>query len=248
MSLLYSSASNLSVTQDQLSLLPPAPKRGAFHNPVSFYDFTTEIFSALNKEGIEVGESQIVTTNDSQRLFGAVEVLLGGDKSFRMLLGFRASYDSSVSRGLVAGSRIMVCSNLAFTGSLGKVSTKQTTNITSRLPQIIQAGVQLLPAAGDHQIKRLQAYKNQELTTRQGDAFLVEAHRRGGLSGSQLGTAISEWDNPRYEEHGEHGNSVYKLWNACTQAVKPKGNNSNPHTIEARTGIQSSLMDEVVGL
>jgi hypothetical protein len=249
MSLLYPSASNQVINQDGLQLLPPAPRRGAFHNPVSFYDFTTEIFSALSKFQIEVGRSEMVTTNDSNRLFGCVELFgLSEDKSYKMLMGFRASYDSSVSRGIVVGSQVMVCSNLCFNGSLGQVSTKQTTFINSRLPSLISRAVELLPEAGERQARRIETYKDRELTTRQGDALLVESHRRGGLSGSQLATAISEWDTPRFAEHGEHGDSVYKLWNAQTQAVKPNGANSNPQTIETRTTIQSALMDEIAGL
>ena len=83
---------------------------------------------------------------------------------------------------------------------------------------------------------------------RHGDAALVEMHRRGALTPAQLGRAIAEWDSPSYEEHGQFGDSAWKLLNAVTESQKPTGQTINMDTVRERTATASRFIDEVVGI
>ena len=79
----------------------------------------------------------------------------------------------------------------------------------------------------------------------QGDAMLAEIYRRGGLSGSQLGKAVTEWGNPSHEEHAQYGQSAWQLLQACTEAVKPTGR-VNMEIVRNRTMITSQYLDKKV--
>jgi hypothetical protein len=245
--LLYPSSTNRSVTIDNLSQLPEPPKLGRFHNPSGFANFASQIGESLNLHGIQIGESEIVTSNNDMRMFGAIRLFsLGEDKSFNIVLGFRASYDQSIKRGLCIGSSVLVCSNLCFSGSLGEWQSKQSTNIDLRVVTMIDNAIQTLPEVGAREVKRIKDYKETELMPRDGDGSLVHLYREGALSASQLGTALTQWKKPKYEEHEQAGFSAYRLLQACTQAIKPNGATSNPFSVENKTRKQTAFLDAVV--
>ena len=119
---------------------------------------------------------------------------------WNLVVGVRGSNDQSVSRGLVIGSQVMVCSNLCFSGDLGKWNRKQTTNVESDMPDIDG-----------------------------GDRILMDILRGGGFSASQFERAVDHWDKlpADLEEHSANGRTLWWLFNACTHGLKPTGRNSN---------------------
>lgn len=241
MTLLYNSQTERLVNMNEMELLPmPEHGLGRFHQPYPFFDYVSDVKEAFANQGIEIVDEEHAVTKDNARYFGAMEVkpiqgeFISAD-DWKLLVGLRGSHDQSVSRGLVIGSQVMVCSNLCFSGSLGKMQTKQTTFMGNRIHQLIGESVKLIPEAAHLQEEQYNRMKDYELKPRAGDAALVEIHRRGGLSGSQLSRAIKEWDHPSYDEHADYGYSAWRLLNACTQAVKPSGVNSNSTIVLDRT-------------
>ena len=255
--LIYPSSTNTDYSRAQLASIPTPPPLGAFHAPYSFEEFVETIYHGLDIAGIDVIGQEFVTSHENQRLFGALELeipALEGEyipangRDHRVVLGLRGSHDQSITRGLALGSQVIVCSNLCFSGNLGNISTKQTTNIAARLPGLIRSAIDLIPEEAALNAKRFDAYRNTDIAPRAGDAALVEIFRRGGLSAPQLGKAVNEWTTPSHEEHAEQGFTAWRLLNACTEAVKPTGAQSNPLLIEQRTGHISAFLDECVGL
>ena len=262
MNMIYASRTNTEYSRAQLAGLITPPPMGSRHFPYSFEEFVETIHHGLDQAGIEVIGEEYVTSHENMRLFGALEleipamegefIAAGEDglkaRDHRIVLGLRGSHDQSITRGLAIGSQVMICSNLCFSGNLGNIATKQTTNIGARLPGLIRNAVDCIPAEVEHNVLRFDRYRNTPLPKHHGDAALIEIHRRGGLSGSQISRAVKEWDNPSHSEHAEQDYSIWRLFNACTEAVKPSGANSNPEVIYERTGNISSYLDSVVGL
>ena len=256
-SMIYPSSTNTEYSREQLGVIATPPPMGSRHYPYSFQEFVETIYHGLDIQGIEVVGEEFVTSHENMRLFGALELempVMEGEyipadgKDHRIVLGLRGSHDQSITRGLALGSQVFICSNLCFSGNLGNIATKQTTNIGARLPGLIRNAIEMIPAEAERNVVRFDRYRNSEIPQHAGDAALVEIFRRGGLSGSQLGKAVREWDTPSHPEHGEQGFSIWKLFNACTEAVKPGGANSNPETVYERTGNISSYLDSIVGL
>jgi len=243
------------VTRSQLMAMPTPNPLGSFHKPVGYGDYLDLILHRLDRAGLAVTNEEYATANDGGRFFGTMELglkdggnMIEGD-AMTITLGVRGSHDQSVPRGICIGNRVIVCSNLCFNGDLASVSTKQTTNIMARLPGLVDRAVGRIPALAQREERRMHAY--QEFTfnnPRHGDAALVELHRQGALTPAQLGCAISEWDEPSYEEHGQFGNSAWKLVNAVTEAQKPTGNTVNMDTVRSRTATASAFIDSVVGI
>ena len=254
--LIYNSAGNKEYSFAALGNLDTPPPMGRFHSPYAFQDFVGNIKHGLELENITVEKEEFITHHDDQRLFGAMQIRIpsvSGEyiakNDFQFVLGLRGSHDQSIPRGMVLGNQVMVCSNLCFNGDLGSsLNTKQTLNITTRIPELVRRTLSVIPEQAEKQIQRVEAYKNTTITKRQGDAALVELLRLDAISPPQLGKAVKEWDKPTYSEHADQGLSIWRMLNACTESIKPGGANCNPVLIEQRTRKISTFLDEVVGL
>lgn len=251
--LMYSTKDDQLITRDQLAMIPTPPGKGRFHHPYPFGQYVDDVTHALNQTGIQVLGEEFAVTKDHQRMFGVMEIgaanplegeLITADE-WKLLVGVRGSHDQKVQRGLVLGSSVMVCSNLCFSGNVGSIKTKQTTNIGYRLPGLIRGAVQQIPQLAHRQERVYDAYHNTSLKPRGGDAALVEIYRRNGMSSAQLGRAIHEWHEPTHEEHGSEGWSAWRLMNSVTESLKPTGNNVNMDLVAQRTQVTSKFLDEI---
>jgi hypothetical protein len=251
--LMYSSSKDNVMTRPQLLQLPtPAPK-GRFHQPYSFGSYADEVSDQLERENIQVLSEEYCVRKDNQQMFGVMEIgpsegeFISAD-DWKVLLGLRGSHDQSIPRGLCIGTSVLVCSNLHFSGNLATITTKQTLNMGMRLPQMIRDAVAQIPEAARGMEIRFSGYKNFSLKQRWGDAALVELHRRGALAAPQLGKAIAEWDSPSHAAHAEQGWSAWRLFNACTEALKPGGESVNMNLIADRSTKVSTFIDDMIGL
>jgi hypothetical protein len=247
--LMYSAADTL-VTYDNLCAVPTPAPMGAFHQPVGFGDFLELIKHRMSTVGIAVATEEYCLDETGQTFFGVMELSLDGftRDDMSITLGVRGSHNQKVPRAITLGNRVMVCSNLCFSGDLGTVSTKQTTNVWQRLPGLIDQSVAKIPQLAQREIDRADAYKMYGMKPRVGDAALVELTRQGALTSGQLGRAIDEWDRPSYEEHAQDGFNAWRLLNAVTEVQKPTGTNVNMDTVRQRTSRAVEWLDSVVGL
>jgi len=243
----------------------PAPM-GSRHIVRPFIDSIDLVTDQLKLKGFQITDEafgiKMGKDGTAAQLFGAIEVrqqphpvlegecIPAGSSEDRSVVGIRASTDQTLPFGLVAGSRVVVCDNLCFSGDLVKVSTKQSTFINDRIEGLVSNAIALLPQEIERENKRFDAYKNYALTGVKGDALLIELVRQGILNVCDLPTAIKEWDTPTYVEHAAQGNTVWKLFNACTQAFKSRGkaNRTTLPTAWNRGLPLIEFFDEGVGL
>jgi hypothetical protein len=271
MSLLYSHAGNPHLSLAELAQVPTPPAMGPRHNPYPFHTYVEDVEESLDRVGYEVLERDLEVTHDQQRFFGALAIAPRGervgeiventdedmpiaewrknDAGYELLIGLRGAHDQSIQREMVLGDNIFVCSNLAFSGSIGHIATKQTTFIHRRLPGLISSAVAKIPELAEQRANMFDAFKNYEFKNpRAADAAMVEIFRQGGLSAAQLGKAIHELDKPTYEEHLEWGRSAWLVRNCVTQALKPGGANVNHNLIADRTTIADRFLSNLVGI
>lgn len=242
------------VTRANLAALPLPEARGRYHKPAPYIDFVESVGAALQHVGLEITAEQFGLTKGADRFFGLMEVapMIETERDFALMVGLRGSHDQSLPRGLAVGSRVFVCDNLAFTGSV-TLHTKQTTHMADRLPGMVLEAVETIPGLFEVQDRRYAKYKQTELKPRWGDAALIELVRREVLTPSQLGTAIQEWDEPSHEEHLENGKTLWTLHNAVTEAIKaPVDEEGRPTRSTLLTNMNRTVgltrfFDEVAG-
>jgi hypothetical protein len=163
---------------------------------------------------------------------------------FRVTLGFRGSHNQKISRGLCIGESVIVCSNLCFDGDLGNWKTKQTTNGVGRMNSMIEEAIGIMPDRVDARGVTFEKMKETKVTQRWGDAKLVDIFRNGGLSADQLPRAINEWADPSFD-HGDEL-TLWRLFNAATQALKPTGQSVNMQLVADRSTLISRELSEIV--
>lgn len=246
------------IDRDGLAALPLPAARGPRHVIRPFIEDVELVSNFLDRSGFAIKDEAfgVKTDKDNQpsQFFGALEIrqkALSGEylpaESFALTVGIRGSYDQTLPRGLAVGSRVFVCDNLAFSGEVS-VYAKQTTNIGARIAGLLERAVAEVPAMAALQEKRFEAYRNYSLSKVKGDAILIECVRQGILNPSDIGKAIAEWDNPSHAEHATEGKTVWTVFNAVTQSVKP-ANTDRPHILPAweRTTKLTEFLDKGIG-
>jgi len=251
--LLYNSATDNKVERDYLANLQTPAPLGSRHAPYPFHAFATDTVDAIENAGFTIEQEDYAITKDENRMFGLLNVsrpvqprphygddflLAALDKpKWNLLVALRGSHDQSISRGLAIGSRVMVCSNLCFHGDLGNWSSKQTTNIAHRIPEMVRDAVSGLGHAGQRLKVDFDRFNSTEITRDAGDNVLLDIFRSGGFSPSQLGRAVTDWDKCSVEEHTANGRNIWWLFNSATHALKPTGANINHADVERRSTI-----------
>lgn len=242
MTLMYSQEDELIGRVDLGNL--PMISQGPRHRPTSFYSYVNHVAEGIQNAGLSLDSEEYVLTKDRQTFFGAMQVSYGLELDFNVVVGLRGSHVQKVSRGLLIGESVIICSNLCFDGDLGNWHTKQTLNIERRLPSMIAEAIDTLPRRVEQRKDTFEKLKHQQVSTRYGDAKLVDIFRAGGLSGNELPRAINEWYDPSFD-HGEDF-TLWRLFNAATQALKPTGTRVNMQIVAERSTIVSREMSRLV--
>lgn len=204
--------------------LPDPESQGRWHQPIHHADFLDQVEGALTRHGYQINAEALGLTPDGNRLFGVMEVQHQALQVFNgtsYTLGLRGSHDRSLSRGLATGSRVFVCDNLAFNGEQ-VMNTKQTTHVFDRLPRLIDDMIQRLREAFALQFQQLDSYAGTRISSTQADAAILELGRQGIVNWGELGKVTAEWDTPTHPEFAEDGPTVWRLFNAATEALKPR--------------------------
>lgn len=242
------------ICREDLANLPiPAPL-GPRHVVRPFIEDVVAVTDLMRASGLRIKDEAFGITGSAQdpkRFFGVIETVLDGEHltgdEYALMVGLRGSYDQSLPRGLAVGSRVFVCDNLAFSGEIA-LSTKQTTYLNRRIPEMLARAVGRIPQMAIHQAQRFEGYRNTSLKQRWGDAALVELFRRDVLNSQTLPRALREWDEPTHPEHIADGRTVWTLHNAVTEAVKPTEGRANVLPAWDKTRKLTEFLDQVCGL
>ena len=108
----------------------PAPDFTNTWHPYSHGHVVQTLDDVLEDLGIPVINDHYTVTNKGQRLFGSYTLdVANGVNDMRYELGFRNATDKSMALGFVAGTHVVVCSNMMFSGAFIEVR-KHTSGLT----------------------------------------------------------------------------------------------------------------------
>lgn len=213
------------ITKEQVSFLPVAQPQGARHAIRPFIEDINTVTQLLAQVGLPVAQESYGVTKDKdtgipRQFFGLMEIEPENGRDHGIMVGLRGSYDQTLSRGIAIGSRVFVCDNLCFSGEI-EIKTKQTLDIDSRIKGLLFDAIQEVPEMVNHQDGRFDKYRTTVVGQIIGNSMITDMVRQGVLNASQVGKALSEWDKPSHDEHAEDGFTLWRLHNACTEALKP---------------------------
>ena len=233
---------------EEIASLPVPAAQGPRHQPVPFYEFIEGVKHTLMQADIGIDDEAYAVYNN-ERLFGLLQVSLldhGSLTDYAFMVGLRGSHDQSMSRGLAVGSRVFVCDNLAFSGE-HVIRTKQTLNVSKRMPSLIHRAVDQLPGMFQVQQDLFDDFRRHTLSDHRADAMLTDMVRQNILPVTKLKPLLDEWDNPTFEEHDEDGQTLWSLHNAFTQVLKPPvPERANLMLLGARTQHMTSFLRQAL--
>ncbi|EIP96372.1 hypothetical protein OpiT1DRAFT_00787 [Opitutaceae bacterium TAV1] len=209
--------------------------------PIPHLRLVEQIERALASARLSIVNQAHALSHGGDRYFGLIQVQNGSQHSgYAWVLGLRNSHDKRFPAGLVAGSQVFVCDNLAFHGEVC-IARKHTRFITRDLPMLTEKAIGQLVDRWHSQDERIACYQDARIGDTEAHDLMIRAVDSGVCPVTTLPRVLKEWREPGYEEFRPR--NTWSLFNAFTEALK-----GNLPMLPARTQALHGLMDGYVGL
>jgi hypothetical protein len=218
------------VEMEELEACVTPPPEGVWH-PVAHSKVLSLVTETLRGAGYRVRSQQLGLSHGSDRFFGVLDLDSPLAEGVGLSVGLRNSVDKSFPLGFAAGSRVMVCDNLAFRSEL-LVKKKHTTHGMKHFGGAIANAVSSLASFQEDEKKRIEWMQNEAVSTERASHIILQAYRRGIISTLLLPGVCKEWEEPTHEEFKPR--TVWSLFNAFTETLRPKVV-ANPQAFVAST-------------
>ena len=211
--------------------------------PIPHRDLLHEVETQLRETGFIIQGQSHALTHNGARYFGVIQVSLPtrNEDDFGWVVGLRNSHDKSLPAGLVAGTQVFVCDNLAFNGEV-KLSRKHTRFAMRDLRQLTNRAVGQLGDKFRDLDRRVKSYRQKYLPDRSAHDLVIRAVDCGAVTASQVPAVLEEWRKPSHEDFLPR--NAWSLFNAFTEVYK----NVNPQTAVKRGQALHGLFDGQVAL
>jgi len=209
--------------------------------PIPHSAFLGSIEETLPRHGLRVVNEAHALTHDERRYFGLLQVQNGqNNPDYSWVLGLRNSHDKTLPAGLVAGSQVFVCDNLAFSGEIA-VSRKHTSFILRDLPMLVKDALGRLIQKWFDQDRRVERYRECRLTDAGAHDLTIQALDAGAITNRMIPDVLEEWRHPRHGAFQPRNN--WSWFNACTERLK-----GHLHLLPDRTRALYGVCDEFAGV
>jgi hypothetical protein len=205
------------INRDELDLIP-IPEATESYIPVSHYDLSKTLVTIgqdILTDYTLVGENYAIARNGNQMF--AVLKFQNKNSDMALSVGFRNSYDRSMSVGFAVGASVFVCDNLALYGDV-TVMRKHTKNVWSALEDMAITTIYKSQLSYEKIIEDAEALKNIKVSDDSSFKMLGLLFGHGIVSPRQLPVVKAEWLNPTHTEFQPR--NAWSFYNACTQALK----------------------------
>ena len=219
------------VTRQQV-IQPVVPMRQTdTYQPVQNGDFLDMLENVAESHGLELGEPQFGEARARQRMFGVYPV--NGKNHFgemvQLMLGVRNAFDGSISAGICFGAKVLVCSNLVFTGYAGEdgiagkafhrhVRKTLTPTLVPRLRDRIDAALYQVDNFIGLQNQFYTHLRDTKISEDRASETIIQAARRNVIPKKDILDISDEWLNPQHEDFKDR--NAWSLFNAFTEQGK----------------------------
>ena len=188
-------------------------------HPIPHMALINMLLERLPDYGMNVVQEAHGVYKDGERYFGMFQVANDqADDDFGLVFGLRNSHDKTFPAGLCLGSGVFVCDNLAFSAEI-VIGRRHTKNIMRDLPNLVSTAVGKLVQARIDQARRLEAYKQTELTDTQAHDLIIQALRGNAINTTRVPKVVEQWHTPAHPEFAAEKNA-WRLFNGFTEVYK----------------------------
>ena len=220
----------------------PTPAPTETWRPIPHEEYVRQVEWELPRYGLDVVNAAYALTHDGGRFFGLLQVTRNGleNPDYSLVVGLRNSHDKTLTAGLVAGSQVFVCDNLAFSGEVS-VSRKHTSFIMMDLPGLIGNAVGRLLGLFQTQDERVRRYQATGLSDADAHDLTIRALDKGVICASKIPAVLREWREPSHEAFRPR--TAWSWFNGVTENLKDA-----LHVLPKRTQALHRLCDDFVGV
>ena len=196
----------------------PIPQETSTYKPVSHYDLATnlaEVSGTLLRD-YELERSQYGLAREGAQLFG-IHTYRNGSDSMGLSIGFRNSYDKSMSVGIAIGASVFVCDNLALTGEIA-IARKHTSNVWQDLEELTITTIYRSQNNFTRIVEDAQIMQGQYLSDNDAYRLIGLLYGNGIITPRQIPVVKKEWLTPSHDDFADR--NTWSLYNACTEALK----------------------------
>ena len=204
------------ITREELAQIQ-APEATRTHQPVAHILIVEALVESLAYRRISVVRDEYAVTPDGMRMFGVMDLDLELDEC-RFSIGLRNSNDRTMRLALVAGYRVFVCDNLAFSGDFTPVLHKHTRGLELR--EVISVGVDRIQRNFAPLRGQIAEWQVRELSDEEAKLLIYEAFvgRSLPLPKHLLHRVHAHYFRPEHEAFRPR--TLWSLLNAFTSALK----------------------------
>jgi hypothetical protein len=228
----------IEVDRKQLARIEAPPPTSTWY-PIAHSVVLDRVCETLEGAGFGIDKMQLSVARDEQRFFGTLTLKNRLSNDACLAVGIRNSVDKSFPIGLVAGSRVFVCDNLAFSSEI-VIARRHTRFGEVRFNEAVSKavlGLHEYQIAAQQRITQLQSW---ELEPQEADSILLRSFESGIVSSRLLPDVIKEWRNPRHPEFRPR--TAFSLLNCFTEILKER-QKSNPQEAALQTISLQRLLD-----
>ena len=209
--------------------------------PIAHDKLLETVEDSLSRKGFYITNESHGLSHNGDRYFGLLEIRSSDEnQDYRSVVGVRNSHDKRFPAGVVLGSCVLVCCNLAFSGEVS-LARKHTRFILRDLPWLVNNAISSLLLLRHEEQERIERYKQKQLTDLQAHDALVRSVDSGVIAPSRIPKVLQEWRTPSHDEFTANGKSAWRLFNAFTESWK----GSNLHSLPGRSHRLQQLFDGV---
>jgi hypothetical protein len=202
------------ITRAELALIE-TPKPTDTFRPIAHDLLVSTLVETLSFRQIKVVKDEYAVTADGAKMFGLLEL----DATFldcRFSIGIRNAHDKSMRLGLVAGYRVFVCDNMAFSGEYKPLLAKHSKHFD--LIQGVSVGVDKIQRNFQPLAKQVEAWRTNVLDDQQAKTVIYDAFVLKGFPKHAMTGVHQHYFEPKYDEFQPR--NFWSLSNAFTSAFK----------------------------
>lgn len=194
----------------------PVPAQTDSYYPVEHAELAELVKQATAQIG-EIREEEYALNRDGAHAFGVLCVDMGSAER-QLTVGWRNSYDKSLAVGIGSGDRMLVCDNLAFTGSGYTALRRHTRNAWPDIERMVDEATQTARVVWQDTEQLYAAMREIPVDQREGYRLIGEALGERVLTPTQSNRMLGDWRNARHAVFEPR--NAFSLYNCMTEGLK----------------------------
>jgi len=203
------------IERELLGKIPTPNPEGIWH-PIPHATLLDLVEKTIIDNGLEINFMQTGVAKDGARFFALMRIR-EDNPDYAMTVGLRNSHDKVFPAGLVVGTNVFICDNLAFSGEIA-IARKHTVHIMDDLPGLVVGAVGKIAIAKHAQDERIAAYREFYLDDYDAHDMIIKAVDYKVIPNQAIPAVLKEWREPTYKDFQDR--TAWSLFNAFTQVGK----------------------------